>query len=310
MASSVPAASDGMPAPIDMPAPPFLPSAPMAVMPLPLPLPFPLPPLHAAREAEERMQRLSYLSTRYEIRADFIARLRVLEDFDIVAVCDDSGSMDTGVAPLPGQATGPYAPRPTRWTELRHTMSIVVDLATTLSPAGVDCFFLNRPPVLAARSASDIQVAFDHAPPSGYTPLTRALKGILGGRPSAGGRADGGQRKLLLLIATDGQPTDDRGNVDIAAFIAALKAKAPHVYIQIMACTDDDNAIAYLEKVDTTVPRVDVCDDYLSERRAIQRVQGGAFLFSFGDYVVKALLGPVDTYFDGLDEPKNSCCLC
>lgn len=264
-----------------------------------------MPPPQLDQRQEERMNRLSALATRYEIRADFIARLRVLEDFDIVALCDDSGSMATGCQPLPGMPVGPFAPRPTRWSELRHTMSIVVDLATTLSSSGVDCFFLNRPPVMGVRSAMDIQAAFDHAPPQGYTPLTRVVSGILAakGRPGA-------ERKLLLLIATDGQPTDDRGNVDIASFISVLKGKASHVFVQIMACTDDDDSIAYLERVDKNVPRVDVCDDYITEKREILNVQGHGFHFSFGDYVVKALLGPVDSYFDGLDEPKKVCCLC
>jgi len=57
------------------------------------------------------------------------------------------------------------------------------------------------------------------------------------------------------------------------------------------------------------VPRVDVTDDFVTERAEILRSQGRGFPFSFGDYVVKALLGPVDPVFDALDGGRvGGCC--
>jgi hypothetical protein len=41
---------------------------------------------------------------------------------------------------------------------------------------------------------------------------------------------------------------------------------------------------------------LDVIDDYRSERAEIQRVRGANFPFSFGDYIVKALLGSIDPW--------------
>ena len=266
-----------------------LPSSPMAV---PVPVAVPVPAV-----SDPRMARLAAIASTFEIRADWVSRLRALESFDIVALCDDSGSMASQVT---SPDSDPYAPRATRWSELRSTMSIVVDLAAALSDSGVDVHFLNRPAVLHAHSAADVQRAFDYAPPSGFTPLTRAIQGILGSRS--------GERDVLLLIATDGEPTDDYGRTDIPSFIAALKSKRQNVFVQIMACTDDDGAIAYLDKVDRTVPRVDVTDDFRSERAQVLRSQGPKFHFSFGDYVVKALLGPVDPLFDSLDSKKKGAC--
>ena len=37
-------------------------------------------------------------------------------------------------------------------------------------------------------------------------------------------------------------------------------------------------------------------DDYRSERNEIQKVRGINFAFSFGDYIVKALLGAIDPW--------------
>lgn len=258
--------------------------------------------LQRERAGFERMQRLQAFATQYEIRSDFLPRLHRLSEFEIIALCDDSGSMSTTSVPVPGI---PYfgVTQPTRWTELRNTMSIVVELATILRGGeGVDVHFLNRPPVLRAMSSRDVQVAFDFSPPMGFTPLSRSVKEILNGER---GRP-GAQRPLLLLIATDGEPTDENGRVDIPTFIRVLKSKAPHVHVAIMACTDDDGAIEYLESVDRNVPKVDVCDDFATERKEIRAVQGPSFAFSYGDYITKALLGPIDPYFDRLDEKKHS----
>ncbi|CAF1536043.1 unnamed protein product [Rotaria sordida] len=49
---------------------------------------------------------------------------------------------------------------------------------------------------------------------------------------------------------------------------------------------------------------MDVADDYRSEREEIRKVQGKNFPFSFGDYVVKILMGPIDNWFDPLDERR------
>jgi hypothetical protein len=250
---------------------------------------------------EQRMQKLRSLAQRLEIRPDFVARLRALEGFAIAVICDDSGSMNTPVAAAPGAS--PFATRATRWTELMETVSTVVELATCLADRGVDVHFLNRPPMLGVVHAQQVQAAFQHAPPQGFTPLTRALQYVL-----AANREALRERKLLLLIATDGQPTDDNGNVNIEGFLQALRLKPAACFVQIMACTDDEASVAYLNEADSSIERLDVTDDYRSERSEVQRAQGAGFAFSFGDYVVKSLLAPVDPYFDKLDERAGGCC--
>ena len=47
------------------------------------------------------------------------------------------------------------------------------------------------------------------------------------------------------------------------------------VHVIFVACTDDENAVAYLNQWDRNVRNVDVIDDYWSERREILRVQVG-----------------------------------
>jgi hypothetical protein len=141
---------------------------------------------------------------------------------------------------------------------------------------------------------------FFQNPPAGYTPIPRVFSQIL--RDKAAIIAE---KKMLLLIATDGQPTNDVGNDATSEFFNCLKTRSPNVYVSIIACTDDEAFMRYLNEIDRIVPSVDVNDDYVSEKKEVQMAQGTNYAFSFGDYVVKTLLGSIDPVFDTLDEVRH-----
>jgi hypothetical protein len=254
--------------------------------------PIQLVPAPPPSVTEARLAKLRTLAAQYEIRPDSVSRLRQLEGFAIVMICDDSGSMATPVS----EGGDPYAKRRSRWDELCSTASIVCELGTALTERGVDVHFLNRPPLLNVTSASQMNAAFSFAPPAGFTPLTRALQHVLSSYREALR-----ERKLLIVIATDGQPTDDAGRTDIPSFLNTLRSTPATCFVQIMACTDDEESVAYLNEADRDIPRLDVTDDYRSERDEVRKHHGSKYAFSYGDYVVKALLGPVDPTFDQLD---------
>jgi hypothetical protein len=243
------------------------------------------------------MQRLQALAGQYEIRPDWVMKLRQLESFDVCVICDDSGSMSTvsvgggGGGP---RAANPYAPMPTRWTELQGTLSTLLPLATALNPS-IDVYFLNRPPLLGVSDPNQVAVAFQ-SPPSGFTPLSKAFRYIMAAK-----QAVLAEKKLLLLIFTDGQPTDDHGRTDIRTFLNDLASKPPSVFVSMIACTDDEQAVEWMNEADERIPNVDTSDDYASERAEILQAQGPRFPFSFGDYLTKCLLGPIDPTFDSLD---------
>ncbi len=243
--------------------------------------------------AEERMQKFAQIASRHEINHQFASRLRKLEGYEIVFLCDDSGSMATTVGKLNvficslstiyhstcrsfqlllyflGDTNNAYAVRSTRWDELKQIVSITVDIGSVLDPDGLDIYFLNRPPLLHVKDASQLQPAFVN-PPNGLTPITRVLRQILQAKQS-----EIQERKLLIIIATDGQPTDDYGTTDIETLERVLKHErkpADRILVTFCACTDDDQAVGYLNKWDEQIPFVDVCDDYRSEREEIWKV--------------------------------------
>lgn len=235
---------------------------------------------------------------KYRISPEFSARLRKLEDYEIILVADDSSSMATRVE-TPSAATGAheaaFAPSRTRWMELKEFSAIVVDIASLMDSTGMDIYFLNRPPLRSVVSPNDPDLlrAFA-APPSGSTPLVATLNRIYNEQC-----ARDLERKHIIIIATDGQP-----NEGIEKFKDVLAHRPKNTSVTILACTDDEAAVGYLNYIDRIIPGLDVVDDYYSECREILAVQGSSFAFTFGDYVVKVLLGSIDPDMDALDERK------
>lgn len=242
-----------------------------------------------------RLDRLRAHCGAREIRPDFALKLRQLEEFEIVFVGDDSGSMGTQIQ---DGSRDPFGAIPTRWTELQRYATNVVEIATCLDPDGVDIRFLNRQGFRNVASVSQVAAAF-HPPPNGFTPLVRTIKAIFEEKAHILK-----ERKMLLIIATDGAPTDDSGYDQTKQFLALLRDRPKNVFVSIIACTDDNDAVGYLNKIDRIVPGIDVSDDYLSESKEVKKAQGKDFQFSYGDYVVKTLLGAVDVNFDRLDEVR------
>jgi len=247
------------------------------------------------------MEKFRALAQRYEISDYFASKLKQLEGWEIVLILDDSGSMNT---PLAQQQGGAFAQSQTRWTELKQTVSIIIDIASVMDKDGVDLYFLNRATVTGVTSSEQVAGVFA-APPAGLTPTTPVLQHVLQAKKQVAA-----EKRVLVIIATDGAPTNQRGEVDIAGLKHVLQAERDptRFHVQFIACTDDDSSVAYLNEWDNTLPNVDVIDDYQSERAEILKAKGSNFRFAYGDYIVKALLGSIDPEFDKLDEKSGGCC--
>jgi len=253
-------------------------------------------------ENDRRLEKFKNIIIRYNINYDFAFRLRALEGFEIAMILDDSSSMRTPTIDQNRENLSPFDRLPTRWDELKQTVSIVVDLAATLDPDGIDIYFLNRPPLLHVTDSSQLNETFSRLP-NGPTPITRMLSYVLNLK-----RSNVHDRKLLILIATDGIPTDENGQNDLKGLEKVLRdgryPSIDRIYVTFIACTDDRQSVGYLNNFDKKIPYIDVLDDYQSERAEVLAVQGKNFPFSYGDYVAKLLMGSVDPWFDQLDEKK------
>ena len=234
-----------------------------------------------------RMEKLKAFCTRHEIASSSVVKLRQLEAYDIVCVCDDSGSMNT---PIDQELIDPYAKQMTRWDELCKAMIVIIELATCLDKSGVDIYFFNRAPLLNVTSIEQIRHYFLELP-QGYTPTTRTLQYVF--QEKAPVLAEG---KLLCILATDGQPTDENGNIQLQEFVNFVKTRPPKVHMSIVAFTDDESSVEFLDGfIENKYPNVDVTEDYRCERKEVKEKTGKNL--SFGDYVVKIMLGGIDPSF-------------
>jgi hypothetical protein len=230
---------------------------------------------------------------KYDITGVFAKNLNQLQGFKLVCICDDSTSMRETLAK--GQ---------TKWSELVKSVEIVLDIANAYN---VDCdvLFLNRPGLRNVKQMSQLDEQFS-TPPSGCTPLTRIFKLALDNN-----RIEVSERRLLVLIFTDGSPSSDKGSSKdpIDEFKDALKFRKPidRIFITIVACTDDDYALDYLNNWDSTIKNLDIVDDYQSEKKEIYASGKVKNAFTFGDYIAKVMLGSFVKEIDQLDEKP---CLC
>lgn len=143
---------------------------------------------------------------------------------------------------------------------------------------------MNGPTIENINSPSEIGNHFERQP-IGLTPIPMVLDQILNKYSYAND-----DKKVLIVIVTDGEPTDDIGNVAIDKFKHLLEIRKPHVYTSIVACTDDEESIRYLTGWNKELDKLNVTINY---RRTCEEIES-RLPFSVGDYIVKMLIGSID----------------
>ena len=109
--------------------------------------------------------------------------------------------------------------------------------------------------------------------------------------------ANVGPKPVLVLAATDGVPNN------MQLFVNTLKNRnVDRIFVSILACSDVDEEIGYLNGLDATVPHLDVLDDYSSEKKEVGRKNPGfKDCYTFGDHVARYFLGSIYSKYDSLD---------
>ncbi|UJR07418.1 hypothetical protein I4U23_011704 [Adineta vaga] len=243
-------------------------------------------PYQPRRRFDDDLRRIA---EKYEIQETLSRHLCLLDDYEIVILCDDSGSMNTPVDDT----------NRTRWDELCEIVKIVLEIGVVFDSSGVDIYFLNRPPMPNVTDPQTVNAAFAE-PPHGYTPLVASLGYIFRLPITQRGR----DKKVLLFIATDGAPTDKKGNINVEELehLMVNVRNTETTHVMFLICTDDPVCVDYLVEWDRRMVNVDVTDDYFTERERIRRFRGQNYPFSKGDYIVKALVGAIVPEIDNLDD--------
>jgi hypothetical protein len=214
------------------------------------------------------------------IRAMQISRSSFAHTYWVV---DNSGSMQTvdGHRIVETMKTGLLNfVECSRWKELVETADYNANLAA-LVHIPTTFRLLNHPGIAAGPQIFSIATnhSIDHdlavavntlqnSEPSGVTPLTdhvRAIREeILGFLPELNGQ------KVAVVLATDGTPTDSRGNSGAAVqqqFKQSLREllELP-VWLVVRLCTDEGAVVEYWNGLDEELERnMEVLDDFVSE---------------------------------------------
>ena len=247
----------------------------------------------APPEYINKSQKIQNLINKYEIDNLFSEKLDILSNYEIVLLIDDSGSMNT---PLENSY------HPTRWDELKEVVKIVIEIATIFDEDGIDINFLNRNNYQNIKDINYVNLILEEKP-YGLTPLNNNLIEIFE-------KYKNSTKPVLVVIATDGIPTNYFGNQDIKTFRNTLSKKNhSKFFISFLACSDNDSDVGYLNKLDKEIPNIDTLDDYTSELKEVKKAQGKKFKYTFGDHIVRLLLGPICPELDKLDEKKINKCI-
>ena len=152
---------------------------------------------------KNEQRRYKELIRKHKISCFFSKKLQCLYTFKIVFILDDSGSMNKTLddSPLNKGYT-----KATRWDELQEFARISIEIANLFNTNGCDMYFLNRPMAKGVRVPDEIAPYFVNKP-SGFTPITKIFTKVLKSNPVT----VLGDRKLLIVIVTDGEPTDNEG---------------------------------------------------------------------------------------------------
>lgn len=219
---------------------------------------------------------------------------QVLSTCEVVLLCDDSASMNQTIAE---EGTDAFAvKRSTRWLELKKLASIVIDFITSTNPKGLDIYFLNRPKICNVTDLSGLQGVFN-SPPNGGTPLIRAINQICSDKNSLPPN-----KSLLIVVITDGEPTDGDRN-DLYWTLVQATSRG-NVHISFAECTDNPDDMEYLDEWDGQIKNFDNTDDYREELQRVKSIQGPNFKFNYTDYVIKILLATFVRWYFNLDQSR------
>ena len=164
--------------------------------------------------------------------------------------------------------------------------------------------FLNDPTWHEIRSGSQVETLFYGRQPKGRTPLATRLRPLLSGAWHPKGH--GAETDLILLIMTDGEPSD----CSFSELRQLVGQKSPKVFCTFMMCTEEDDVVEQYNKSLDRLPGVDITDDYVSEKKEVERLGNK---LGYYKWMAKAVLGGKMPKYDHMDEKRagggGGCCV-
>jgi hypothetical protein len=256
------------------------------------------------------------LFAKHEVPVGLIRKLTLLENYELVFILDDSGSMSSATTvSIQSEFMRAYIARDirrngsryrsfTRWDEQQDRVHLLLDFLCYIRTGKITITFLNRQDriVLPARTADTdlvywledahhrVSLAFVYWP-AGSTPIFHCLQRAF---------VQSGTVPTAIYLFTDGQP--DPSSTSVSRLIEN-RLNPETTPLTLISCTDDDSAVAWMKDVDGRARNVAEVDDFLTERKEVRRRQGKMFPFTYGLWIICQLTAVLDPKgLDILDE--------
>lgn len=219
-------------------------------------------------------EKIKNIISKYEINPELSEKLGILDRFNFEIIIDDSGSMNT-----------PINNENTRWDKLKNILEILLEIIHIYTNDGVTINFLNRKKCEFINDVNDIQRILNE-PPYGLTPLTPKLTSIFK-------KHELSDCKYLIIVLTDGQPTDDHGSNDLKKFNQLIKERDLNKFhISFLACSDRETEIKYLDKL-KQYTNINTIREYNIEYKYLISKKGKKYKYTFGDHLIKLMVGSI-----------------
>lgn len=176
----------------------------------------------------------------------------------------------------------------TRWDEIKESVNYHIEMSALLE-APTSFRLLNNPGASVGSQQFDVaQMGREHirsdvsrahaimtkTRPNGVTPLTEHIDEIYATVNALGPSLSAEGKRVVIVIATDGLPTDAYGNhskFEQDRFIRSLRAlEGLPVWLVVRLCTDDDEVVNFYNDLDEMLEiSMDVLDDFVGEAHEV-----------------------------------------
>ncbi|KAI8897723.1 hypothetical protein BC833DRAFT_592656 [Globomyces pollinis-pini] len=224
----------------------------------------------------------------FNLQPVMIEKLCLLNDQDIIIVCDDSTFMNTPVVDS-------YYQSQNRWLDMKEIVSSLWKLLDSIGHPNIQIQFINRPGQIL-NDLKQLDTIFN-SNPIGYNLLTQLIDKIFLDRS----RKESNQKQLLLIILTCGDSTI----MDTKIIKDLFKYKRDQsTSISMVNCGMDDSTIKMFFRWNHKQERFHFTDTYSSQKKLIRRFQGPGFPFTHGDWISHILLSAIDPIIATLHHKK------
>eukprot|EP00980_Cylindrotheca_fusiformis_P001988 scaffold443_cov125-Cylindrotheca_fusiformis.AAC.37 len=205
-------------------------------------------------------------------------------------ILDNSGSMQIGDGHRITTMDGTVEMKPvTRWEEIQDTVIYHSQMAALMNSftrfrllnkanrsGAVQEFSVGVPGNDVESEIRQARMVMNRTKADGVTPLTRHINEIQGEIRRMLPQLHKAGKRIAIIIATDGLPTDDEGNEGKEIrqdFVRALRSlEGLPVWVVIRLCTDEDDVTDFYSDLDNMLElSLEVLDDFMGESKEVAK---------------------------------------